>query len=353
MSDNRVEELVRSAVAQALERQLASLRESVVQEVLREIKPALEGTGKQEASAAASLQKAVSEIQAGATQKEILRALLDSAVLYSGRAALFVIKNGAASGWQGTAFTHNEKIKDFALDITSGLAASVMHSRAAETGSASEIDRHFISKFGAPADGKVTLLPLLLKDKISALVYADAGTDGGSLDSAALDVLVRATSAWLEVISQRKQAQKEVASEPEMHSAPAVNDPFAAHAPLHSGKAQALPQAAMSAAAAGSSSAVAPAPALSPEEADIHQKAQRFARLLMDEIKLYNQAKVLEGRKHRDLYDRLKEDIEKSRTTYQKRYGNTAAGTADYFSQELIRSLAEDDVSLLGNNFRR
>ncbi len=73
----------------------------------------------------------------------------------------------------------------------------------------------------------------------------------------------------------------------------------------------------------------------------------------MDEIKLYNQAKVAEGRKHKDLYDRLKEDIEKSRQTYHKRYGNTLAGEADYFSQELIRSLAEDDVSLLGSNFRR
>lgn len=92
---------------------------------------------------------------------------------------------------------------------------------------------------------------------------------------------------------------------------------------------------------------------MSPEEADIHRKAQRFARLLMDEIKLYNQAKVAEGRKNRDLYDRLKEDIEKSRSTYQKRYGNTSAASADYFSQELIRSLAEDDVSLLGKNFQR
>ena len=105
--------------------------------------------------------------------------------------------------------------------------------------------------------------------------------------------------------------------------------------------------------------AAAPAPAadpfanLSPEDADVHRKAQRFARLLVDEIKLYNQVKVSEGRKNKDLYDRLKEDIEKSRITYQKRYGNTAAGGADYFSQELVRSLAEDDTSIMGANFRR
>ena len=107
------------------------------------------------------------------------------------------------------------------------------------------------------------------------------------------------------------------------------------------------------------SAAAAPAPAadpfanLSPEDADVHRKAERFARLLVDEIKLYNQVKVAEGRKNRDLYDRLKEDIEKSRGTFQKRYGNTAAGASDYFSQELVRSLAEDDGSIMGANFRR
>ena len=363
MSENaRVEEIVRKAVDQALERHLASLRDTVLQEVLREIRPALAAKGDHAPSGSVALQKAVLAIQSGTTQKEILRALLDSTVLYSERAALFVIKNGAATGWQGISFSHNDAIRDFSLDVSSGLAARVIQSRTAESGSASEVDQHFMSKFSAPADGNAIVLPLLLKDKISALVYADAGT-GGTLDEAALDVLVRATSAWLEVISQRKHAQKEGSADPEAtHSAPAANDPFAAHTPVHTAKAQhgeaAAPAAAMSAAAAwgGPASAPAPAPAtpaLSPEDADVHKKAQRFARLLMDEIKLYNQAKVSEGRKHKDLYDRLKEDIEKSRSTYHKRYGNTAAAASDYFHQELIRSLAEDDVSLLGNNFRR
>ncbi len=358
MPENSAEEIVRTAVAQALERQLASFRESVVQEVLREVGPALSGKPAAGGSNAAGLQKAVSRIQAGTTQKEILRALLDNTVLYSGRVALFVVKSGTATGWQGTGFSNNEAIKDCALDMGSGLAARVLASRSAENGSASDFDHDFVTKFGAPADDKVSLLPLLLKDKISALIYADGGSQAGALDAAALDVLVHATGAWLEVISQRKQAHKEGPPEPEMHAAPPVNDPFAAHAPLHTAKAEPLPETepavAMSAAAAsGGSSAAAAAPALNAEDAEVHRKAQRFARLLMDEIKLYNQAKVSEGRKHQDLYDRLKEDIDKSRATYLKRYGNTAAASGDYFNQELIRSLAEDDVSLLGKNFQR
>src|SRR5215469_2455819 len=351
MSDNRVKEIVRAAVEQVLERQLAAFEDSVVQEVLREIGPSL--GERASGSSTAALKKAVAAIQAGSTQKEILRALLDNTVLYGGRAALFVVKNGSATGWQGVAFSNNDAIKEFPIDIGSGLAAQAMRSRESEFGAASKFDRRFLSTFGTPSEDKAVVLPLLLKDKVSALVYADCGS-GSMLDEAALDVLVRATSAWLEVISQRRQAQKEgtEASEPS-HSSPA-NDPFAAHAPIHAAKAQlgteAPPAAAMSAAAAWGGGHTT---TVSSEDADVHRKAQRFARLLIDEIKLYNQTQVNEGRKHKDLYDRLKDDIEKSRVTYQKRYGNSPARGADYFNQELIRSLAEDDISLLGGNFRR
>jgi len=320
----------------------------------------------------------VSLIHAGTTQKEILRALLEGTSRYCGRAALFVVKAGSATGWQGRAF-EKDNLKDFPLDVRAPAPARVLETRVSARSPISEMDSKFISQFGAPADDQVLLFPLLLKDKIAALVYADGGSDGaGKMDAAALELLVAATSAWLEVASLRKQAAKEGAAESSSeapaapaHSAPAYSDPFAGHAPRHVAPpppevaepapvmaAPPAPAAAPSV-AAPAAAAAAPAPArdefadMSPQDAEIHRKAQRFARLLMDEIKLYNQAKVSEGRKNRDLYDRLKDDIEKSRATYLKRYGHTADASKDYFTGELIRSLAEDDASLLGPNFRR
>jgi hypothetical protein len=350
MPDNRVEETIRTTVEQVLQRHLVSLRATVVEEVLEEIGPAAGGKNAPAGNGIAVLQKAIAAIQAGTTQKEILRALLDNTILYGGRAALFVVKNGSATGWQGLGFSDDDAIKNFPLNMGAGLADAVISSRVLKSGNASQFDQAFGKKFGPPADGRAVVLPLLLRDKISALVYADAGT-GGAVDIPALDVLVRATSTWLEVISQRKQAQKEEGDGAELSHAGAQSDPFAAHAPIHSAKAQHASESAqtmaVAAGAGGGRTTV-----IAGEDAEVHRKAQRFARLLMDEIKLYNQAKVVEGRKHKDLYDRLKEDIEKSRVTYQKRYGNTAAASADYFNQELIRSLAEDDISLLGSNFR-
>ena len=89
------------------------------------------------------------------------------------------------------------------------------------------------------------------------------------------------------------------------------------------------------------------------DEDELHKKARRFAKLLVEEIKLYNQPRVEEGRQHKDLYDRLKVDIEKSRSTYDKRYAESAVASADYFTQELIRILADNDVSLMGAGFPR
>jgi hypothetical protein len=376
-----IDQIVEKAVSQVLEGHLPELRNELVRRVLEEVQPHLGGSagagGKGSAgNGAADLLRAVSAIHAGTTQKEVLRALLENTASYCGRAALFVIKSGSATGWQGRGFDNNEDFKDFSLDVSSRAPAQALQTRAAVSAGAAEMDPRFISQFGAPAEDRVLLLPLHLKDKVAALVYADAGTGaGGRLDAAALELLVSATGAWLEVASLRKQALKEGTAEagasekfeaPPAQAVSSFSDPFAAHAPKHVVAAPvAVEEPAMAEATAevvsapASMAAAAVAPAtdafahMSPEDAEIHRKAQRFARLLMDEIKLYNQAKVAEGRKHKDLYDRLKEDIDKSRSTYQKRYGNTVAANADYLSNELVRSLAEDDVSLLGPNFHR
>lgn len=90
-----------------------------------------------------------------------------------------------------------------------------------------------------------------------------------------------------------------------------------------------------------------------PDDEELHKKARRFAKLLVDEIVLYNQHKVIDGRQHQDLYDRLKDDIEKSRATYDKRYSQTSVSKCDYFRQALIAGLADHNPNLLGSSFPR
>src|SRR5689334_21267976 len=81
------------------------------------------------------------------------------------------------------------------------------------------------------------------------------------------------------------------------------------------------------------------------EERRLHNDARRFARLLISEIKLYNEQKVAEGRSEHDLYDRLKEYIDRSREMYDKRVKGEVANRYDYFHSELVNTLAEGDAS--------
>jgi len=87
------------------------------------------------------------------------------------------------------------------------------------------------------------------------------------------------------------------------------------------------------------------------EERRLHSDARRFARLLVSEIKLYNEQKVAEGRSHHDLYDRLREYIDRSREMYDKRVKPEVAKKYDYFHHELVSTLAEGDAEKLGDGY--
>jgi outer membrane biosynthesis protein TonB len=87
------------------------------------------------------------------------------------------------------------------------------------------------------------------------------------------------------------------------------------------------------------------------DEKRYHNEARRFARLLVSEIKLYNEQKVRDGRDAGDLYDRLREDIDRSRQMYDKRVRPEVSNRYDYFHHELVQMLAEGDPSKLGADY--
>lgn len=84
------------------------------------------------------------------------------------------------------------------------------------------------------------------------------------------------------------------------------------------------------------------------EDMKKHDEARRFARLLVSEIKLYNETKVEQGRKNNDLYERLKEDIDRSRQMYDERISDDVRKVSNYFYDELVRILADGRADALG-----
>jgi hypothetical protein len=88
--------------------------------------------------------------------------------------------------------------------------------------------------------------------------------------------------------------------------------------------------------------------AVAPDEDARQEEARRFARLLVSEIKLYNEDEVERGRAEKDIGSRLKEDIDRSREMYEKRIPADVRQGHDYFRDELVRILADGDADALG-----
>jgi GAF domain-containing protein len=120
---------------------------------------------------------------------------------------------------------------------------------------------------------------------------------------------------------------------------------------------RAMPLSAMQEPAAAPAAApLAPPPGFVPRSrlarGDDHQRAlddaKRLARLLVSEIKLYNERKVEEGRAAGDLYERLKDDIQRSRQVYDERTPESVRNGTDFFRDELVRILGDGRPEALG-----
>ena len=335
-------EKVRSTVERAASKRLGDhvehLRREIAEDVVREIAPLLTsssngaGPSAQRESSSEVLRAVVSSLHEAHSQADILKSLLEGAAKFTARAALFVVRGTTLAGWQARGLA-DENIRGTSIDGSKGLASRAIRDRSRQSGSIAEFDETFAQQQGAPHDNSCTIFPLVVKEKVAAVLYVDSGSKASTPpDYAAVEVLTRFACLWLEHEAGKRQVAS--AAEGGLES----SSPSTAASPV--------PAALEARAAAGPS-----VDNLSAEDQDIHKKAQRFAKLLVDEIKLYNQAKVAEGKQNRALYKLLREDIEKSRATYEKRYGTTPAASGKYFDSEVIRILADNDRSLLGSDF--
>ena len=90
---------------------------------------------------------------------------------------------------------------------------------------------------------------------------------------------------------------------------------------------------------------------MSPERNGLSLSAQRFARVKIAEIQLYQASAVKAGRDAHDLYGSLQPQIDAAREAFRQRYLSAGNGLSDYLHVELVRELANDDATLLGPGY--
>lgn len=393
---------------------LASITEHLHAAHERGVELASSQTSRAKASSdMAIIKSAISEINEQKSQAEVLKALVNRASSFAPRVAFFVVKGDTASGWRGRGFegtVGDQTIQDISLPLSSdnviSSAAKSLTTWSGGAGSHAE-DHSLINRLGEEPPQRIVAIPLNVRGKAVAVLYADsAGLDSESINLEALETLVAVSSMAVELLSmsraaaapKRAEEPPAPAPEPEPSYAPAAeyqaaSEPVAEETSFSGAETidsyepkpvvpdaivETVPadepggvfedSAAEPAEAWTSMPPVEAAPEPAPrrrygqdaelpvevsgdEERRLHNDARRFARLLISEIKLYNEQKVAEGRSEHDLYDRLREYIDRSREMYDKRVKAEVAARYDYFHGELVNTLAEGDVSKLGANY--
>lgn len=384
---NHQEQLVRSldeiqeAVARYDEKINEHEVESGIAEVIAAQGGAIGGGGGAGGGGMDRLKLSLGNVEKGTNLSEVLTYLVNEVSQYVERSAIFIIKGTNAIGWYARGFQNNDSVKQISIPLTADTVfRNIQHSRRAMRGHSSHSPgtAQALSRLGGDPQG-ILAVPLVLRDKLAAILYCDTSYDEvGEGEADLIEILVLFAGKTIDIlsalpktpggppsargsggISAEKAAAiraggdeiRERAGIP-ARPAPAVVAP-APHADEGSStimfNASTLSGLkAATAPAPAPARAAAPAAALSADEQKLHEDAKRFARLVVSEIKLYNEAKVNEGRKHRDIYERLKEDIERGRQMYSDRVNPQVRDSTNYFHDELIRILAGGDANALG-----
>ena len=87
---------------------------------------------------------------------------------------------------------------------------------------------------------------------------------------------------------------------------------------------------------------------LSAEEQELHRRANRVAKVSMQDIKMLRPEQVKLGRQHKDLCNRLRDDIEKAHREYDRRFKPIMDHPVDYFYRWMVEILADGDPHALG-----
>jgi hypothetical protein len=246
---------------------------------------------------------ALRALDGAASLSQTLDALLQHAGTIAGRAALFLINGDRLKSWKAIGIPEID-----VQTVESSITGRDLLARAIQSGQAMPASAALPAPPFARLNGNDAIAaPLTVNGRAVAVLYADAGTGTAAAGwSEAVDLLTRHASA----IAALRAALRTL---------------------------DVLGGGAGEASAAGNG------------HGNGEESARRYARLLVSEIKLYNEAAVRIGRQQRDLRQRLRGEIDRAQRLYEERVPPAVGAREQYFHQELVQTLADGDASLLGN----
>jgi hypothetical protein len=316
--------------------------------------------------------------------EQVLQVVTDEASQMGVRAAIFDVRGRAAWGSAASGFG-SQLPQNVLHTLVVPLNRDNPFRQVYETGGHVDANadllkknRNLLDKFRPASQAPILLLPIRSAGSVSAIFYADPGSEANPLPANALKILTEFAGAQLDRlmalsggVPSADEGQVVEAEPAEVVEEAEAEEEKAALVAASAAPSQAVPVEEPAAAVVASAAPVettpvveappSPPPPLAPAGVDIsqlsqeeqktHKDAKRFAKLLVSEIELYNKTRVADGRKNKDIYKRLKSDIDRSRQTFEKRFGKSVGKQFDYFHEELVRTLAANDASALGADY--
>jgi iron-sulfur cluster repair protein YtfE (RIC family) len=240
------------------------------------------------------------------TISAILEALARTAGRYTSRVAVLVRKGDQLTGSAWSGFPDWEGARSFASPLDgAGIAGSAVKSGQRQTTAGRQ-------NGGAPLsptrdDRAALAIPLRVGGDVVGVLYADNDGEGADVPSPwpeLVEALVRHAERCLESATIRAL--------PELFRAGATE------------RARRL------------------------TERQDDESAQRYARLLVAEIRLYHESLLEEAKRDRNVLRKLRPQIERAQQLYAERVPAELRSRTTYFEQELVRTLADGDPGLLG-----
>jgi len=297
-------------------------------------------------------------LDAGRAQSVVLQELLRQLGAWCGPRAIAVFRDGNAQGWSGSGFEEGNPPRAWhgALADSPALARAASGTPVIVRPRADAV----LSEWFGPSDGRLLVVPMSLRGKVVGVLLALEG--GPGLNVPMVQQVTYTVGLMLETLTSRPNVPTPALTPPEVMSGEAevaVEAPPAVSEEAPRAVEEAPVAAAEAPPAVGDGSEtvelkvpVAPAApvaaARAPEDERKHEEARRFARLLVSEIRLYNEQAVQTGKLARDVYGHLREDIDRSREMYEQRVSAEVRADSNYFHDEMVRILADGDADALG-----
>jgi hypothetical protein len=307
-----------------------------------------DATGESRRALAEELNQAVRRLRQSDNVDDLYGTLLDVTLIFCDQAAIFSINQSVAHAECMRRLTSVASGEDRGATSLPALEFSITEAAAFSTAvetrdpviamsAASEVSDALVRLFEHKADDRVYLFPLVANECVTSVFYAS-----GNVQAPSLELLS-------EVAGLRLQNLTAAVPEP---AAPVAQPPAQALVTISGTGNQ--PSAGDEPTASKEEKSSEPRNAwwdLSRQDQQLHLAAQRFARVQVAEMRLTNPDAVRSGRTARNLYLALQPQIDAAREKFGEKHITLSPSMVDYLHLELVRSLADDDPSLLGSDY--